>query len=117
MVNSTVLQGRLTADPELRKTSSDVSYCSFTVAWSEKYKEIETKCFLRCKAWRQTAEFLKKYFSKGQEIVVEGRLNTEEWEDKDGNKKSNTILSVMQINFCGPKVDRLAISTENDLPF
>lgn len=102
MFNKMILQGRLTADPELKTTTSGVSVCEFTVAWSEKYKEIETKCFLRCKAWRGTADFLCKYFVKGQEIIVDGKMQTEEWE-KDGEKKSRTILSVDQIHFCGSK--------------
>lgn len=58
MINHTAYQGRLTADPELAKTQSGVSRLDFTIAWSDKYKEIETKCFLQCKAWRSTAEFI-----------------------------------------------------------
>lgn len=104
MLNRVELQGRLTADIELQYTQSGVAYCNFTVAWSEKYKEIETKCFLRCKAWRQTAEFLSNYFQKGQEIIVEGKLNTEEWE-QDGSKRSRTVLSVDKLHFCGKKAD------------
>lgn len=101
MVNKVILQGRLVRDVELKYTQSDVANCEFTVAWSEKYKETETKCFLRCKAWRGTAEFVDKYFSKGQEIVVEGRMTTEEWE-KDGEKQSRTICVIDKANFCGP---------------
>jgi single-strand DNA-binding protein len=103
MINKMILQGRLTADPELRQTQSGISVCSFTVAWSEKRNEIETKCFLRCTAWRGTAEFLSKYFSKGKEIVVEGKLNTREWEDNEGNKRSSIELAVDAIHFCGCK--------------
>ena len=103
MINKMILQGRLTADPELRQTQSGISVCSFTVAWSEKRNEIETKCFLRCTAWRGTAEFLSQYFSKGKEIVVEGKLNTREWEDADGNKRSSIELAVDTIHFCGSK--------------
>lgn len=105
MLNRTTLQGRLTADPEIRYTASNVAYLEFTLAWSEKYKDIETKCFLRCKAWRSNAEFLEKYFSKGQEAIMEGHLVTEEWE-KDGEKKSRTICIVDKMNFCGPKKDK-----------
>lgn len=100
MLNSVCLQGRLTADPELKTTQSGVSMLTFTVAWSKKYKEIESKCFLRCKAWRSTAEFISKYFKKGQEIVVDGELTTEEWED-NGTKKSMNVLSVGGVHFCG----------------
>lgn len=102
MVNNTILQGRLTADVELKTTQSGANVCGFTVAWSEKYGEIEKKCFLRCTAWQKTAEFINKYFVKGQEIIVEGKLNTEEWEDDNG-KKSRTVLSVEKAHFCGSK--------------
>ena len=60
MENTVILQGRFVKDPEVKQTASGVSYTEFTVAWSEKYKEIETKCFLRCKAWRSTADFIGK---------------------------------------------------------
>lgn len=100
MVNSMVLQGHLTADIELKRTKSDVPYTEFTVAWSEKYKEDETKCFLRCKAWRGTAEFLAGYFHKGKELVIEGKLVTEQWK-ADGENKSRTICQVEKVHFCG----------------
>lgn len=102
MVNKIILQGRLVRDVELKYTQSQVANCEFTVAWSEKYKEVETKCFLRCKAWRNTAEFVNKYFGKGQEIVIEGHMVTEEW-DKDGEKKNRTLCVVDKASFCGPK--------------
>lgn len=104
MVNSMILQGRLTADIQLKHTQSDVPYTEFTTAWSEKYKDAETRCFLRCKAWRHTAEFLNRYFRKGQEIVIQGRLVTEQWET-DGDKKSRTICLVDKVNFSGKKAD------------
>ncbi len=104
MLNNTILQGRLVREPELKKTRSEVSYCDFTVAWSEAYNEIEKeyKCFLRCKAWRGTADFLCKYFKKGQDLLVEGKLLTEEWE-ADGERKRHTVLLVEKIHFCGKK--------------
>lgn len=102
MLNKLCYQGRLTADPELSTTQSGIAYCNFTIAWSEKYKDTESKCFLRCKAWRNTAEFLEKYFKKGQQIAIEGSLKTEEWE-KDGQKRSATVCNVNKIHFCGSK--------------
>lgn len=104
MVNKLIFQGRMVSDPELKHTQSDVSNSEFTIAWSEKYKDTETKCFLRCKAWRTNAEFISKYFSKGQEIVIEGHMITEQWE-ADGEKKSRTICLVDKANFCGSKSD------------
>lgn len=102
MVNKFILQGRLTAAPEIKQTQSGVSCANFTVAWSEKYKEVETKCFQRCKAWRGTADFLGKYFTKGQELIVVGKMNTETWE-KDGQKNSAQVLIVDEVSFCGSK--------------
>ena len=110
MVNKMILQGRLTADPELRQTQSSISVIEFTVAWSEKYNEIETKCFLRCRAWRGTAEFISKYFTKGQEIAVEGKIITEQWE-KDGQPQSRTICDVEKVHFCGSKSNNINTTT------
>ena len=104
MLNKLEYQGRLTADIELKQTQSGVSFTEFTVAWSEKYKEVETKCFLRCKTWRQTAEFLSKYFKKGSELIIEGKMVTEQWE-KDGQTQSRTICDVEKVHFCGSKSD------------
>lgn len=101
MENKVIYQGRLTADPEL-KDAGGFACLEFTVAWSEKYKERETRCFLRCKAWRNTAEFISKFFKKGQEIIIDGQLVTEEW-TKDGQKQSRTICNVEKAHFCGSK--------------
>lgn len=102
VINKLTYQGRLVRDIDLKYTQSHVAQTEFTIAWSEKYNEIETKCFLRCKAWRKTAEFLEKYFRKGQEMIVEGKMVTEEWE-KDGDKKSRTICIIDKVHFCGKK--------------
>ena len=103
MLNKVTLQGRMVADPELRTTASGIAFLNFTIAWSEKYKEVETKCFLRCKAWRGTAEFINRYFRKGQQIIIEGRLETEEWTTDDGQKRSATGCVVDKAHFCGDK--------------
>ena len=99
MINKIILQGRLTKDPELKQTQSGVPVLLFTVAWSEKYKETESKCYLLCKAWRTSAEFIAKYFKKGQEIAIEGRMATEEW--KEG--ENVTLCIVDRAHFCGSK--------------
>lgn len=108
MVNQIVIQGRLTKDPEVKQTQSGISVLLFTVAWSEKYKETETKCFLLCKAWRQTAEFIGKYFAKGQEIAIAGHMVTEEW--KEG--EAVTLCLVDKAHFCGPKSQTQTQKTE-----
>lgn len=105
MLNKTVVQGRLTADPEKRQTQSGISVCSFRVAWSETYKENERKLFLSCTAWRGLADMICGYFHKGKEIVVEGSLETEEYTDKDGNKRTAIKLNVDKAHFCGSKSD------------
>lgn len=103
MLNKTMVQGRLVADPEMRTTPSGVAVCSFRVAWSETYKEHEKKLFLACTAWRGLGEMIGKYFHKGKEIIVEGALETEEYTDKEGNKRSAVKLTVDKAHFCGPK--------------
>lgn len=103
MVNSTILQGRLVRDPELSTTPSGVEICRFTVAWSEKYKENERQLFLDCDAWRQMGVFINKYFKKGQEIIVEGKLETNTYTDSNGNNRSRIKLTVDKANFCGKR--------------
>ena len=103
MLNHLDYQGRMVADPELKTTNSGGYILNFRVAWSEKYKEKETKCFLECKAFAATAEFISKYFRKGDPIVVEGKLNTEEWENQNGDKRSKIVLIVNGVHFCGKK--------------
>lgn len=101
MVNKVILHGRIVRDIELQEKGG-FKYCEPTIAWSEKYKDIEKKCFLRCKAWRATAELLANHFRKGQEIIIEGQLVTEEWE-KDGQKQSRTLCNIDRVHFSGPK--------------
>lgn len=105
-VNHLVFQGRNVRDLELRTTNSGIECVNFTLAWSEKYKEVEKTCFQECKAWRGTAVFIDKYFhNKGSEMIVEGKLETEKWEDKDGNKRSKNVLTVDAVHFCGKRQD------------
>ena len=104
-VNHLVLQGRLVDVPTFGDTSSGSRYANFRLAWSEKYKEKETKCFLDCKAFAGTAQHMEKYMNqKGQEIIVEGKMTTDEWE-KDGQKRSKNALIVSSVHFCGKKQD------------
>ena len=88
MLNSIVIMGRLVRDPEMRKTGSDVAVCSFTVAVDRDYqKDEKITDFIDCVAWRSTAEFISRYFSKGRMIVVQGSLQSRKWQDKDGNNR------------------------------
>ena len=91
MLNHITIMGRLTRDPELRRTGSGIAVASFTVAVDRDFGgrdggEKETD-FIDCVAWRQTGEFVSKYFTKGRMIVVSGRLQIRNWNDKDGNKR------------------------------
>lgn len=105
MLNKTFVQGRLVADPEIRHTSNGISVASFRIAWSDKRKENESKLFINCTAWRGTADFLSQYFRKGQEILVEGKLQTRSFQDKNGNDRQTTELTADQVHFCGRKND------------
>lgn len=102
-LNKTIIQGHICADPVLRYTQSGKPVASFTVAWSEKYNENEQKVFLPCVAWQNQAEFVSKYFTKGQEIAVEGKLVSRKWTDKNGNDRETIELIVDRAHFCGPK--------------
>lgn len=112
MINRMMIHGRLTKDIEVTQVGG-FPKTEFTVAWSEKYKDIEKKCFLRCVAWRSTAEFLQKYFKKGQEIMVEGQMVTDEWE-KDGQKQSRTLCNIEKVHFCGSKTSDSAPAAKNN---
>ena len=98
MVNNFILQCRLTKDVEYGTTNSGVSYANFSVAWNEKYNENEQQLFMNCRAWRGTADLLNKYFKKGDELVIEGKLITETYE-KDGQNKSSTRMVVDRVHF------------------
>ena len=90
MFNLVVLSGRLTADPELKTTSNGVSVCSFTIAVDRRHKQGEERQadFINIVAWRSTAEFISKYFSKGSMIGIEGSIQTRRYQDKDGNNRT-----------------------------
>lgn len=112
MLNKVIFQGRLTRDIEVRDAGG-FQLADFSIAWSEKYKEIEKVCFLNCKAWGGTATFLEKYFKKGQEILIEGNLITESWE-KEGQKQSRLVCNVEKVNFCGSKSTETASVNKKD---
>ena len=91
MLNHIVIMGRLTRDPELRRTGTGTAVASFTVAVDRDFGKNENgekeTDFIECVAWRQTGEFVSKYFTKGRMAVVSGRLQIRSWTDKDGNKR------------------------------
>lgn len=108
MLNRIVLMGRLTRDPELRRTQSGTAVVSFSVACDRDYAaqgaERETD-FIDIVAWRGTAEFVEKYFGKGRMIVVAGRLQIRNWEDRDGNKRRSAEVVADSVYFGDSKRD------------
>ena len=109
MLNHIVIMGRLVRDPELRRTGSGVAVTSFTVAVDRDFSpkdgsERETD-FIDCVAWRQTGEFVSKYFTKGRMAVVAGRLQIRGWTDKDGNKRRTAEVIADNVYFGDSKRD------------
>ena len=103
MLNHITIMGRMTRDPELRRTGSGVAVANFTLAVDRDYNpkdggEKETD-FIDCIAWRASAEFVSKYFSKGQMAIVSGRLRIRNWTDKDGNKRRSAEVEADSVYF------------------
>ena len=110
-MNKTILVGRLTADPELRQTQSGVATCKFTVAIDRKFADKNSgekqSDFITCVAWRQTAEFVSRYFNKGKMIALEGSLRTGKYQDKNHEDVTHytTEVYVDNVEFVGGKGD------------
>lgn len=109
MLNHITLMGRLTRDPELRRTGSGIAVASFSLAVDRDFGKNENgekeTDFIDCVAWRQTGEFVSKYFSKGQMAVVSGRLQIRPWTDKDGKARRSAEVIVDDIYFGSSKRD------------
>lgn len=104
MLNTIIIMGRICADPELRTTQSGTSVTSFTVAVDRAYSKEEKKAdFIPVVAWRSTADFVTKYFGKGSMIAVKGSLQTRNYEDKNGNKRTAFEVIADEVSFCGSK--------------
>ena len=103
MLNHITIMGRLTRDPELRRTGSGIAVASFTVAVDRDFASRESgereTDFIDCVAWRQTGEFVSKYFTKGRMAVVSGRLQIRSWTDKDGNKRRTAEVVADNVYF------------------
>lgn len=131
-INTSVLVGRLTKAPEIKQTQSGVSVCSFTLAVDRAYKSGEERQtdFIDCVAWRHHAEFLDKYFDKGDMVGITGHIQTRNWETDDGQKRKATEVVVDGISFVGGKrsegnsegaggrqEDFKEVDEDGDLPF
>lgn len=126
MLNRIDLMGRLTADPDLRKTSTGKSVASFNVAVERDYQgggAEKATDFVNCVIWNQGAEFLSAYFRKGQMIALSGRLQSRKWEDREGKKRTEWEVIADNIYFCGdkPKTSEPTLAEMDDdddeLPF
>lgn len=134
-MNKAILIGRLTKDPEKRTTQQGTSVASFSIACQKRVKNAQGTYdadFIDCVAWRATADFISKYFKKGDRIGVMGSIQTRSYEDKDGNKRYATEVNVEEAEFVESKAQKAAPTAEdifgnelddfmpaedNDLPF
>lgn len=121
MLNHITMMGRLTREPELRRTGNGIAAVSFTLAVDRDFSSREARengeretDFIDCVAWRGTAEFVDKYFGRGQMAVVSGRLQIRSWTDKDGNKRRSAEVVADKVYFCGSK--RREDAPDNDAP-
>ena len=127
MLNKVILMGRFTRDPELRSTPQGISTCAFSIAVDRNFVrpgEERKADFINCVAWRQTAEFISKYFRKGSMIALEGSIQTRSWDDQDGKKRYATDVVVSQVYFADSKKDvsedatvEAPMGEDDDLPF
>ena len=121
MLNHIDLQGRFVADPELRTTTTGVPVTTFTLAVERDHNRGEAD-FISCVAFKGTAEFISKYFVKGQLALVSGSLQTRKWKDKDGKSRTNWDVVAQNCYFCGgksntePKIDVIPDDDE-EIPF
>lgn len=105
-LNKAILGGRLTADPELKQTPNGVAVCSFTLAINRKFTkegEQQQADFINCVAWRQTAEFISRYFHKGSSLCIAGSIQTRSWTDNNGQKRYATEVVVDEAMFVDSK--------------
>ncbi len=108
MINNVVLMGRLVATPELRNTQNGIAVTSFALAVERSFAragEQRQADFIDCVAWRNTAEFIARYFQKGSMIAITGSIQTRTYDDKNGNKRKATEIVVDQASFCGSKAE------------
>ena len=111
MLNNITLMGRLTRAPELRLTQTGKSVASFTIAVDRDYDRSQTD-FINCVAWGGTAEFVDKYFHKGQMMVADGRLQIRDWTDKHGERRTVAEVVAEHVYFCGDKSTGKAVDVD-----
>lgn len=102
MINNVTLMGRLTADPELKYTTTEKAVLNFTIAVDKRRRD-DGANFISCVAWEHTAKFIKDYFGKGSMIAITGEIDTRKYTDKDGNNRTAFEIIVRDASFCGSK--------------
>ena len=114
-LNKVILGGRLTETPELKTTPTGVSVTTFSIAVNRKYNKDQQQQtdFINCVAWRNTAEFISKYFQKGSSICVSGAIQTRSWTDNNNNKRYTTEVIVDEANFVDSKSDNTTGYSDN----
>ena len=129
MINHITAMGRLTHDPQLRRTASGIAVCSFSIACERDYKDNKGEKqtdFIDVVAWRNTAEFVSKHFTKGRMAVVDGRLQLRDWTDKEGGKRRNAEILAASVHFgdskpknaqAKPAAGKAQDMANEDLPF
>lgn len=105
MLNTIILQGRLTKDCELRYTKNDKAVTSFTIAVDRDGRDAGA-IFVNCVAWENKATFIDQYFKKGDMILIQGKLDSRNYEDKNGNKRTAWEVIIGNVNFCGSKKEQ-----------
>ena len=119
MLNHITIMGRFTKDPELRRTNSGTAVASFTLAvdrdFTDKNSGEKETDFIDCTAWRNTAEFVSKYFSKGRMAVVSGRLQIRNWTDKEGNKRRSAEVVADNVYFADSKNSNTGNNFDNSV--
>lgn len=120
MLNKVIIMGRLTRDPDFKQTQSGVAICKFSVAVERQFKDSKTgerlTDFLDCTAFRGTAEFISRYFSKGNMILVEGNIQNNNYTDNNGVKHYSNNIMVENVSFCGGKNEGGTTQTEPAQP-
>lgn len=103
MINNITLMGRLTKDPEYNITTTNTPVVNFTLAVQRTYSQDKEADFIDCTAWSGTADFIHKYFTKGQMLALQGRVRTDPFTDKEGNKRKSFKVVVHECSFCDSK--------------
>lgn len=118
MLNKIIIHGRITQDIEKKITQSGVSVCNFTVAVDRSYKNGEEKQtdFFTVVCWRGLADIVSKYFAKGKEILVSGEMQSQKWQDNEGNNRISWEIMANGVDFCGSKSDNGSKSESNAYP-